>query len=76
MTNSSPERQDLEQRLAMLAEMARRMPEDAELATLIRVVRQNLALNETYPEATGQLLINTTNLAESHIQQRQHPPGP
>jgi len=76
MTDPSPERQDLEQRLATLVGMARRMPEDAELATLIRVVRKNLALNETYPEATGQLLINTTDLADFHISQRQHPPTP
>ncbi len=76
MMDPSPERQDLEQRLATLVEMAQRSPEDAELATLIHVVRQNLVLNETHPEATGQLLINTTNLADFHISQRQHPPAP
>lgn len=76
MTDPSPERQDLEQRLVTLVEMAQRSPEDEELATLICVVRKNLALNETYPEATEQLLINTINLADFHIQQRQHPLGP
>jgi len=71
MTLPPPERQELELRLDTLVEMAQRMPEDEELATLIRVVRKNIALNETHPETTEPLLINTINLADFHIQQRQ-----
>lgn len=76
MTDPSPERQDLEHRLATLVEMARRMPEDAELAALIRVVRNNLAAHEASPETNGQRLINTVNLADHHIQRRRRRPGP
>ncbi len=75
MRDPSPERQDLEQRLATLIEMAQRMPEDAEIATLIRVVRNNLAAHEASPETNGQRLINTVNLADHHIQRRQPRPG-
>ena len=74
MMDPSPERQDLEQRLATLVGMARRMPDDAELATLIRVVRNNLAAHAASPEANGQRLINTVNLADHHIQRRQSGP--
>ena len=76
MKNPSPERQDLEQRLATLVEMAQRSPEDGELGDLIHIARNNLAANEAHPEATGQMLINTSNLIDYHIHIRQHPPGP
>ena len=63
-------RQALERRLDTLVEMAERSPDDAELVTLIGVVRNNLARHDAHPQMTGQIILNTDNLVEYHIHKR------
>jgi len=50
--------------------MAQQSPEDAEIAPLIRVIRSNPAAHGAKSGADGQRLINTTELADYHIQRR------
>jgi len=70
VTIPSPARQEPEERLATLVGMAQQSPEDAEIAPLIRVIRSNPAAHGAKSGADGQRLINTTELADYHIQRR------